>query len=72
MFPGATNSTSLSIIPDKAWFDLFMFSLYNIGDTAGRFIGGKQKYWISSNKLIIVAFSKVLFLISFIAIARNP
>jgi len=47
VFPGVTNSTTLSFIQDSSWFNLIMITIYNIGDTTGRYIGGKPKNWLS-------------------------
>ena len=40
IFPGVTESTSISFITSPAWFDLFIVTVFNTFDTIGRLLGG--------------------------------
>ena len=74
VFPGVTSAKtiSLSFIEDRAWFDLFMVTLFNLFDTAGRYIGGSPRCmfgrdspWINVigfSRLVLVATSIMIML----------
>lgn len=72
VFPGVTSAKTitLSFIEDRAWFDLFMVTLFNLFDTTGRLIGGipkcmfsKDSYWIS-----VIGFARLILVGSSIMI----
>ena len=64
VFPGVTSAktVNLSFIGGRAWFDLFMVTLFNLFDTTGRLIGGIPKFMFSkdSHWISVVSFSRLL------------
>lgn len=66
VFPGVTCSTSISFVSDAAWFDLFMVTVFNVGDTIGRYIGGVPIFQIpiGNTKLMhVLGFARLIFVV---------
>jgi hypothetical protein len=64
VFPGVTCGTSLRFVSDAAWFDLFMVTVFNVGDTLGRYIGGVPMLQIpiDATKLMhVLGFARLIF-----------
>lgn len=71
VFPGTSDSTSISFIKSSAWFNVFFVSLFNVFDTIGRTMGGINTFFISVRALYALTFLRYLFVGTFVAIAKN-
>lgn len=64
VFPGVTCSTSIRWVSDAAWFDLFMVTVFNLGDTIGRYIGGVPMFQIPKDSyglMHTLGFARLVF-----------
>ena len=53
---------------ETSWFDLFMLFLFNIGDTIGRTLGGKEFAKLGRKATLIGSYARIIFFLTFIPI----
>lgn len=73
-FPAVMDDTNLGFMVreisdnETSWFSLFMLLLFNVGDTAGRMIGGKPCAMLNRKAILCGSFARILFFVTFIPI----
>ena len=78
LFPGVTTSTQIYFLRNldgvKAWEGLFLIFIFNVLDTVGRFLAGVPSLPISDKLVLILTYSRVIFIATFLLIAwsSNP
>jgi hypothetical protein len=68
-FPGVMDHTTLSFFKQYSWFSLAMFFVFNVSDTAGRYLGGTPCMATSRKSTIVGTGLRVLFFGTFLPIA---
>jgi hypothetical protein len=71
IYPGTSNYTTISFIEDKSWFNMYMITLFHIGDMIGRTAGGIKALMILEKPLVKLIWARGLFLIPFLLIAHS-
>ena len=61
VFPGVTDATSVEFLTNRAWFELFIVTMFNVFDTIGRYLGGMDCLMVKSDGpgIHLVSFGRV-------------
>ena len=73
VFPGVTNLAELTFLQkDSVWFQIFWITLFNVFDTAGRFLGGQQCTMMSVRSFYVLSIARIIQLPVLVYFALIP